>query len=163
MQGQIRVLPLFAAGVMFAAGCQAAPKNKKELFADSYRLRCYGPVTAEEMPKLNKYGDYGLLRITSQDPEKAILVLSKLLSDYTTLPTVKKETVKSGDTKLAALSFDSGRQVLPVLKKGDNVVDVYTFKSKSTLDDFLQKASKDLAGAMFVKGDFASSNIHPRS
>ena len=117
----IGTMALTAAICLINANVLAA-ENTKSSFAERYNLRCYGPVTAEEMPSLKKYGDYRHYRISSRDESKAELLISKLISDFTTLPTVKKVQVKSGQKELIALSFDNGGQILPVLKKGGSEV-----------------------------------------
>jgi hypothetical protein len=147
---------VFVAGFCLIAGKIGAAENNTDFFAERYNLRCYGPVTAEEMPPLKKYGDYQHLRITSRDKNKAELLISKLLSDFTTLPTVSESTVKSGNQELVGLSLDSGRQILPVLKKDDNFIDVYFFENKKQMDDFLENAPQE-----FEDSEFVNERRHP--
>ena len=81
------------AGICLVSLSILAVGNQKDFFAERYNLRCYGPVTAEELPTLKKYGDYKQLRISTRNKAKAELLISKLISDFTTLPTVVRKLV----------------------------------------------------------------------
>ncbi|MDR1304556.1 MAG: beta-galactosidase trimerization domain-containing protein [Verrucomicrobiales bacterium] len=128
---------MLAAALSLAAGCYEADSND----GTTYRLRVYGPLTVTR--------DANVIRITAADSGKARIVWSKILSDFTTLPTVSERDVVSGQATLKALMFEGGRALLPVLKDGARTVEVYTFASPAELDEFLRSASAQLAGALY--------------
>ncbi len=112
-----------------------------------FNLRVYGPVTATEQPSPSD-GSYRLLRLTAQDHAKAVIVLSKAIADFTTLPTVTQMDVMLGKQKLAALRFESGRCLLPVLT--GQTVDFYSFATGEALTAFLAAPHPELAGAAYL-------------
>ena len=54
--------------------------------APRYDLHVYGALTAEDKTPANAY--YRQIRVTTQNPAKAELLVSKFLRDFTTLPLV---------------------------------------------------------------------------
>ena len=86
-----------------AATTTAAPAN------DTYDLRVFGKLTTQE----REVAGTRCIRIATADAAKARVVYSKLVSDFTTLPTVKAEAVIVSGSPLTVLAFAGGRRLLP--------------------------------------------------
>ncbi len=115
-----------------------------------YDLRVYGPLDVSEAAP---QGGWRRVRISAQDHEKAVIVIAKFLSDFTTLPTVQARDVTIGGVNLRALYFDGGRRILPVLRGNDRFVDLYLFEDPEAFDRFLSAPPADeLAGAIRIEG-----------
>jgi hypothetical protein len=119
-----------------------------EPLADTYHLRVYGSISAKEIPAK---GDYHQVRLTAADTARAKIVFSKIVSDFTTLPTVKAGKI-AGKSGLTVLSFEGGRRILPVFHEGDTFVDVYLFDTSAQLDDFLHSADSVVDGGLVLTG-----------
>ena len=123
-----------------------------ESSSEAYHLRVYGDLSVENLTN----GHDSALRIHAQDNEHAKIVYSKLLGDFTSLPTVKAVPVSLGESKLTLLAMEGGRRLLPVLKEKSDDVDVYLFETPEAWDAF-QKS-----GGPAVKGATASAKrAHP--
>lgn len=120
--------------------------------ASSYDLRVFGKLNVKE----NTANGVRSIRITAESAEKARIVYSKLIGDFTSLPTVKAQTVKSAGTALTALAFDGGRRLLPVLHEKDANLDVFLFDKPEQLDMFLSSAPDTVKGAVTL-----SRRAHP--
>ena len=118
--------------------------------APIYDLRVYGPIFTDEMPVPG--GGYREIRLTAKTPALAELLLSKFLRDYSILPTVIPQPVTVGATTIEALAFEGGRRILPVLRRGRNVVDVYLFESQLDLARFVAGSPGVFSGAEAVVG-----------
>ncbi len=115
-----------------------------------YDLRVYGPLKTEDKTPANAY--YRQIRITSQSHEKAELLVSKFLRDFTTLPPVMIENVSMGKETIPALSFEGGRRILPVLQEGSATVDFYLFSTPMDLTHFVSSTPAAVADAVAVEG-----------
>ena len=122
-----------------------------EPLADHYDLRVFGTLNAREMIDDAAQGHYRHVRLTAQDAAKAEIVYSKILSDFTTLPTVKADKL-ADNSGLTVLSFEGGRRMLPVLHEDDKVVDVYLFESPDEMDHFVSSSAAALKGAELPAG-----------
>ncbi len=114
---------------------------------ESHDLRVYGKLKAEELPVAAD--GTRVLRLTAEDRAHAELLISKLVSDFTTLPTVKSIETNTDGGKLIALCFDSGRRMLPLLRGGSNSVDLHLFETDEKLQTFL--SSNKLKGAYLLQ------------
>jgi hypothetical protein len=141
-----RLLPLGIVGLFLSLTGSLSAAT--EPFSQKYDLRVYGPIAAQEQPSLPQYGTYRKIRLTAQTPAQAQIVLSKILRDYTTLPTVVTRDVSAGGVTVPALSFSGGRSILPVLRAGESSVDVYLFDDPNQFARFLASAGSELKGAL---------------
>jgi hypothetical protein len=119
--------------------------------APQYDLRVYGALTTQN--KTPAGVSYQQIQITTENPAKAKLLVSKFLRDFTTLPPVILEQVKiGGSATLPAITFEDGRRILPVLKPGASAVDFYLFATKMDLTQFVTSSASALAGGVAVEG-----------
>ncbi len=144
------------AGGIYAAEAVESKTADAPLFAKRYDLRVYGPLTAQELPPLSALGEYRHLRLTAADGAKAELLHSKVMADFTTLPTIRAERVKGGAGELSVLVFHDGRSILPLLRRREGKVDLYCFATPKARGRFLDKAQTELAG-----GEQPDGRRHP--
>ena len=127
------------------------------LWSHTYHLRVYGNVIAWQIATPpDAAAPYQELELTAPTPRQAVIVVSKLLRDFTTLPTVQIHTVSADAVKLPALFFHAGRAILPVLRGGSDQVRVYCFATAGDLNKFLRTAPAALSG-----GEDLSSRHYP--
>ena len=91
---------LFSAALLTATLLAESP-------SETYHLRGYGDLSVEEQTD----GHASTLRIRAQDNEHARIVYSKLLGDFTSLPTVKAVPVSLGESKMTLLAMEGGRRL----------------------------------------------------
>lgn len=152
MHQTLGTLPLLALSVLALAasaglGAEAHP-DAAGAKVQTYDLRVYGRLSASE----SQAGGVRCIRIAAENAEKAGIVYSKLVSDFTSLPTVKAVPVAAGGTQLTALAFDGGRRLLPALRAKESRVDVYCFDTPAALEAFLAAPPAALAGAAAPAG-----------
>lgn len=125
-----------------------------EPLAPRYDLRVYGSLTVKD--ETPSGATYRHIRITTQSPDKAALLISKFLSDFTVLPPVIVEKLavggkSAGEKSLSVLAFEDGRRILPMLKPGASAVDFYLFPSEMELNRFAAATPSAFSGAIVVK------------
>ncbi|HEY3329054.1 MAG TPA: beta-galactosidase trimerization domain-containing protein [Capsulimonadaceae bacterium] len=113
-----------------------------------YDLRVYGPVSSAEQ-SVPAGASYRIVRLTAQDHAKAVIVMSKALADFTTLPVVAQSDIMIGKLKLSILRFESGRALLPVLQGQNAYVDFYSFPTADSLAAFISAPHPELANAAY--------------
>ncbi len=135
-------------GALLLFGCK---QQQSSALSSHYDLRVYGPLDVRDATP-QEGGER--IRITARDHDKAVIVIAKFLSDFTTLPTVQAKTVTIGGISLPALYFDGGRSILPVLRGNDRFVDLYLFDNPASFDHFIASpaAAGELAGATKIEG-----------
>jgi len=128
------IFPILACGALTAAQPVEPVEN--------FDLRVFGKLAAGDI------GEGSGIWVEAETPEKAKLTYSKFLSDFTTLSTVRLESVPFKEGKVQVLAFDGGRRLLPVLKEGASRFAVYSFDSPAALTDFLKNSPDEVAGGI---------------
>jgi hypothetical protein len=118
--------------------------------APSYDLRVYGALTVKD--ETPEGATYRRIRITTENPAKAAILVSKFLRDFTVLPPVLLEQTQTGEKSIPVLAFEDGRRILPVLKPGESSVDFYLFTSQMELTGFLSSKSDTVSDAVAIEG-----------